>query len=134
MKQVNLVHPVMEKVVRFEKKRVWWWIGRLLAIFAVLCVLLIGSLYLLARSLLEEEVVMLLSLYTQDVSMLRRFWAEALSFVWEVEPHEVAYVAGGAVVIFLAIIYATRHKRRVILRRLKTLDNFSKKYYKRERR
>ncbi len=126
MKKVDVTGEVMDRVVRFERQRTRRWIGMFILTLLIGVFLFLGSIYILANQLFEEEVSSLLIIYLQDKEILGLIWQDIVSFVWDVIPHQLVFFAGFVALMLIFIVVVTGHKRRVILRRLKEMKERNK--------
>jgi hypothetical protein len=127
MKETDQTSPIMQKVITFEKRRIrrWGWI--VLFTISTLIILFAACITMLTQSFFDVEVKDILSLYISDREMLKEIWKEVLSFIWDVIPHAVVFIAFGIMLFALGLFICTRHKQRIIGKRLKEIKSYTQK-------
>jgi len=124
MKKVDLTKNVMEKVTRYEKRRIKYWLFK--SIFILIS--LSGSLLLLTwafqKELLERKVLDLFYLVNEDKEIILEFWQDTLATIWEEIPQEIFFLLGLVSVIFIAFIIVIKKQLPVIRRKLSQLAKY----------
>ncbi len=120
-KHADISGKIMLKVADFERKRSRRYLISLSVLVLTGIVVIAAGIYLLASQLFEAEIGSLMALYFEDKELVGLLWQDAVSFVWEVVPHEIVYLIGIIAVAIIILIISTRHKRRVMMRRLREI-------------
>lgn len=121
MKHPDLTKSVMENVARFERSRSTSWLWRFRITLSTLLVLVLLVLWRVWRQLQESNSLDLLTLFGQDIEIIREFWQDTVSVFLSELPQRALLIAGVIVLVIGCIIWLTRRKRRVIARRLDQL-------------
>jgi len=126
MKTIDLSKPVMQRVVAYEKKRTWLWI--LLFFLLLFCagVLAGMSLWVATQDVASRQTLDLLSLFGENWEIIAEYWQDTASVVWEELPKETLTLALLGITALVVLIVATRHKRRIIRKKLSTLEKYGK--------
>ncbi len=121
VERVDLTQPVMEKIVRFEKRRSKIWLIRFTAIVAVL--LLVGAVLAVraAQRIWERQSLELLTLFAEDREIIAQYWQDTLGIFWEELPQRSLTLLALALILLLLIIFFTRKKRQVVKKRMHVL-------------
>jgi hypothetical protein len=120
-KHADISGKIMQKVANFERKRSIRYLFALTTLVLTGIAVIATGLYLLASQLFEAETGSLLSLYFEDRELIGLLWQDAMTFVWDVVSHEIVYLIGIMAVAIIILAISTRHKRQVVLRRLREI-------------
>lgn len=126
MKTIDLSKSVMNRVVKFEKRRSIVWLSRLIIFIVILIVSLVGVLWLITREVIERKTLVLLELFAEDREIINEFWQDTILTFWEELPQEQFALT---VVILLSLMMAillSRQKLKVVIRRIKQLTSLKK--------
>ncbi len=126
MKPIDMKKPVMEKVVRFEKKRSFWWLGKFFFILLVLFFAGVWILRVAATQIAERQTLDLLTLFTQDREIVAEFWQDTLMVFWEELPQNKLIIAGVILLVIVAFVLLTRTRRMIVWKRIQQIKNFKK--------
>lgn len=126
MKHKDVVKPVMEKVIRFEKKRSSSWVKRYIGALVLLGIVIF---YMLIRTFLEyreiDEEFMVLW-YFEDWELFQRVWKDALEFIWTIVPRFWLFASILGFCSMIGMILATRKKRHMVKKRLQSMRTIVK--------
>lgn len=108
----------MDKVARFEQERSTRWV----TIFASIILLLAVGIGILAYRvyaiMAERQTWDVLEILYEDKEIISEFWQDTLSVALQEVPEQTAFAAFVLACILLGIWAVTKHRRRVIKRRL----------------
>ncbi len=127
MKPIDVTKTVMNQVVRFEKRRSFWWLAKF---FFVLLVLMSAGIWLLEiafTQIAERHTLELLTLFTQDREIIAQFWQDTLLIMWEELPQRKLIIAGVMIVGIIMIILLTRPQRMILWKRLRQILQYKNK-------
>ena len=129
VERVDLTSRVMEKVVRFEKRRIRAWLIRFFLIFLIILtgVIIIGWLTLLEVS--QRGTLELLTLLQQDPEIIAEYWPEVVTTIWIELPRLTLGILGVLIGVLLFIFLSTRRARKVIGRKKQELAKHPKARY-----
>ena len=129
MKSVDVTKPVMEKVVRFEKRRSFWWIGRFFIILLVLCSAGLWLSWIAAEQIAERQTLELLTLFTQDREIISEFWQDTLTIFWEELPQGKLIIIGVLLLLIIMLILLTKKRRMIVWKRIQQIKKYIKEDY-----
>jgi hypothetical protein len=123
-KTPDITKPVMDRVVRFERKNTDSWQRRFIVSMAILVIITLSILWAIISVLSTEQSWSLLSIFTQDPEIIASYWRDTLWFFWQGVPQN--YLLLGAIAIFLLIILwvFTGNKRKLIREKRRQLDKY----------
>jgi hypothetical protein len=124
MKHVDLTKPVMKRVAGFEKDRISKFRRRFTLAVSIPAVIFLVLLTLIIRQMTVENTFDMLALFSEDREIIAEFWRDTIvSFWYEVPQIDIIF---GIVVllIILAIIISTQHRRQVNRRKLEELKKY----------
>lgn len=121
MKQRDISHAVMDKVARFEHERSTRWI----TIFTATILLLAGGIgifaYRVYAIMAERQTWDVLEILYEDKEIISEFWQDTLSVALQEVPERATLAVFVLTCLLLGIWAVTRHRRRVVKRRLAEL-------------
>lgn len=127
MEYTRITKSVMERVVRYEKKRISAWF----LFFFVTVSLLFGAIGFVSftayQQLAEQDTLSLLALFQEDREIIQEYWQEvADTFISEIPP--VYLLAGGFITVFCIIFFIlTGNKRKRMVKKTTELAKYLKK-------
>ncbi|HUD20358.1 MAG TPA: hypothetical protein VMR81_07990 [Patescibacteria group bacterium] len=123
-KTPDITKPVMDRVVRFERKNTDSWQRRFIVSMAILVIITLSILWAIISVLSTEQSWSLLSIFTQDPEIIASYWRDTLWIFWQGVPQN--YLLLGAIAIFLLIILwvFTGNKRKLIREKRRQLDKY----------
>lgn len=125
MKTPDVTKPVMDKVIRFERKRTMSWFRRywLIIILSGVLVLLLG--WFIVKTLSDQQSFVLLSLFRQDPEIISSYWRDTLWVFWQEVPHRVLWISAVLLLGIIIGVVVTRRKRKILHSKLQKLANHS---------
>lgn len=120
----DVTKSVMQKVLRYEKKRTRWWNGIFVTSVTVLVCVFILSAFYVAKAFTDDPFSWLVTLYFTDSETLRNTWREAIGFVWDIVPHDAVYFALFVFAAIIVSIIVTASRRRVNNRRMQSVKQY----------
>ena len=127
MKKIDVTHSVMDRVSRFEARRSARW----LAVFWVTVLVLTGSIiafFFRAFAILSERQTWdVLEIFYQDREIISEFWQDTAAVAIAELPQKTLLLAVSALVLLAASWIITRHRRRIVKRRLAELAKWKKR-------
>lgn len=124
MKNVDVSKSVMNKVVRFERRRTLWWFGKFITTVAVLFITLLLLILLTVRVLSNRQAWDLLTLFTQDPEIISSYWQDTLWVFWEEAPHRVMFMSVIILIVIIGVIAITGRKRKILHKKLNEIDKY----------
>ncbi|MBI5619603.1 hypothetical protein HY950_01460 [Candidatus Gottesmanbacteria bacterium] len=127
MKTIDLTKPVMEQVVRLERKRTRRWIRIFSVTVAIL--LIVAALFLVraALRLSERHTWDLFALLMEDKEIISEFWQDTAMIFFEELPKSSLLIAGAVAVAIALLFVFTAKKRTVVRRKMQELAKREKK-------
>ena len=129
MKSVDVTKPVMEKVVRFEKRRSFWWVGRFILVLLVLCSAGLWLSWIAAEQIAERQTLELLTLFTQDREIISEFSQDTITIFWEELPQGKLIIIGALILLIIGFILLTKKRRMVVWKRMQQIKKYIKEDY-----
>lgn len=123
MKSIDMTKPVMEKVMRFEKRRSLWWLGRFFLILLVLSAAGLWLLWVVATQIAQRQTMELLTLFTQDREIIAEFWQDTLTVFWEELPQGKLIIIFLILAVIVLFILLTRRHRMIVWKRIRQIKN-----------
>lgn len=128
MRKVDLTKKVMEKVTRFESRRIKFWLFKsILALIGLLGSILFLS-WVFQKELFERKVLDLFYLLNEDREIILEFWQDTLVTIWEEIPHVIFFLLGLTFITFIIVIIVVRKRLPVIRKKLSHLAKYSRNY------
>ena len=116
-----MTQSVMDKVGRFEKKRITFWLVK----FILILLFLTGAFSFILSTTLrifdERKIWDLLSLFGQDREIIADFWQDTLFIVWEELPRVWLILWFSIVAGIILFIIANRKKIYIIRKKIQYL-------------
>lgn len=121
MAKIDTTKQVMDKVIRFEKKRSGQWYQRYWFILTLLALSVVFGGKIIWERLSSEDAWFFLGFYFADWEIFQVLWQEALSFVWDLTPREWLVASFAILLVIVFVMLVTRNKRFLIKRRLASI-------------
>lgn len=125
MTSQQLEHEVMNRVVRYERRRLRRWrsifLGSLIVLFGAAVVLLVW----IGQDLHEHESLKVLGIFTEDWSVIRQGWYDAFRSIWTDIPRHLSLEVALVVLIVLGVILGTRRQRAIQQRKRASIRDLS---------
>lgn len=124
MKTIDVTKSVMNQVVRFEKRRSFWWLAKFFFALLVLTSAGIWFLGIAMTQIAERHTLELLTLFTQDREIIAQFWQDTLLVIWEELPQRKLIIAGIMIVSIIVVVLLTRPRRMIIWKRIRQIIKY----------
>ncbi|MBI5019027.1 hypothetical protein HZB58_02030 [Candidatus Gottesmanbacteria bacterium] len=121
MKQTDVTQSVMEKVAEYEERRSKGWLA---AFFVTLIIIGISITVLLYRAygiMAERHTLDLFEILYQDKEIIEEFWADTFLVILAELPQRTVLLGGIFSTLLICVWIITRHRRRIVKRRLAEL-------------
>jgi hypothetical protein len=125
MKIPDVTKPVMDKVVRFERKRTALWFRRYRVSIIVSGILVFISGWVIVQTLSDQQSFTLLSLLGQDPEIIASYWQDTLWVFWQEVPQRMVWISVILLVCIIMGVVVTRRKRKILRSKLQKLANHS---------
>ena len=126
-KNIDVTHSVMDRISRFESRRS----GRWLAVFWITVLVLSGSIIIFFsrayRILSERKTWDVLEIFYQDREIISEFWQDTMAIAFAELPQKTLLLGVSALVLLAVSWIITRHRRRIVTRRLAELAKRKKR-------
>lgn len=123
----DLTNNIMQRVVRFERRRVKRWIIGMVSV----ALLGIGLFVFLSVNVLREmsnrQSWDLLTLFLEDPEIIGEYWRDTIGTLWLELPQKELLGAGLVLLIFLIWLFFTRKRRKDITSKLSGLARYHTK-------
>lgn len=117
----------MEHVMRFEEQRSKRWVITFILSIIVMISFVSVSFFAAVRILVERQTFALLEIFSEDTEIIAEFWRDTVR-IFIVELPQKPLVLGGSMLLILLVVWMiTRHRRKIIARRLNELAKRRKK-------
>lgn len=126
-KNLDLTKPVMEKVVRFERRHIWIWVSRFVTILGILVAAAFAFLLFATKEIIERDTFSLLTLFGEDKEIIQEFWQDTLSIFWEELPHRKLALGIGFLITIVVLVVVNRKKITLMIKKVKTIVKYTKK-------
>lgn len=121
MKNADLTRSVMDRVVRFEKRRTRRWMTMFFVVLAVLAVFL-GVSFIRAYSVVSERRTLdVLEIFREDREVVSEYWQDTISVALMELPIWTIVCGIGLSVLLGAVWVKTRRARQITRRRIAAL-------------
>ncbi len=123
-KTPDITKPVMDRVVRFERKNTDSWRRRFIVSMAILVIITLSVLWAIVSVLSAEQSWSLFTLFSQDPEIISSYWRDTLWVFWEGIPQN--YLLLGVISVFLITVLwvFTAKKRKIIREKRHQLDKY----------
>lgn len=125
MKNRDITSRVMKSVARYERERVSRWFAVFLVTILALLFAFSVAIGVAIRDMVERQAFEPLSILFEDREIIAEYWGDVASiFLTEIP---VDYLVAGLAVLLgiAAAVILTRHRRRVLRKRIETLEKYS---------
>lgn len=126
-KNFDLTKSVMERIVRFEKKRTWLWIWRFVVGIGILVAAALTFFVFAVKDVRERDTLSLFSLFGEDTEIIREFWRDTLGIFWQELPREKLAIGGGFLIIVFAIFVMNRKRIKFMVKKIKNIAKYTKR-------
>ncbi len=126
-KNIDLTNSVMEKVVRFEKRRTWLWISRFITAAGILIGVALTFLLFAAKDISERDTLSLLSLFGEDKEIVQEFWRDTLGIFWEELPQRKLAIGVGLLIIAIVLFVINRKRIKLMVKKIKNIAKYTKR-------
>jgi len=113
-----LTQNIMDKVGRFEKKRITFWLIRFILILLFLTGAFIFVFSTTLRIFDERKIWDLLSLFGEEREIIADFWQDTLFILWEELPRIWLVLWFGILAVIIIFIIANRKKIYIIRKKI----------------
>lgn len=113
----DITEKVMERVMRFEKRRVVFWLWLFGVVTVVTLLVLAGVGYLTLREISMRESWELLTLFAEDREIITEYWRDVTETLWIGLPHALLVLIGVVFSGFFAWLFLTRRKRTIVAKK-----------------
>lgn len=127
MKTNNLTDQVMKEVVRFEKKRTFWWLIKVIALAWFLLKIISVMIGIIILSIRRTQSLELLSLFKENWEVIVEFWQETLATFWLELPQKEVGEAVVLLVLLVGVGWVVRKNLPIIKKRILALNKYQKK-------
>ncbi len=114
----------MNKVVSFEKKRSLYYLGRLAFVILAFLSAAIFFFWVIVNELTETGSFSLLKILVKDQEILKEFWQDTLSVVWEELPKLEMVLGVSAITVIIAILIFSRKRVGIVRKRLANIVKY----------
>jgi NADH:ubiquinone oxidoreductase subunit 6 (subunit J) len=125
MKTPDVTKPVMDKVIRFERKRTALWFRRYRVIISVSGILVLILGLVIVKTLSDQQSFALLLLFHQDPEIIASYWQDTLWVFWQEVPSHMVWISVILLVGIIIGVVVTRRKRKILRSKLQKLANHS---------
>lgn len=125
-KSVDVRQSVMKKVVSYERRRTREWLAQFFSGMFVLLAILAVVMWIVARDIVERQLLDLLSLFFEDQEIIADFWRDTLTVFWEELPQRWIVVGIVILGVLVCVWFVTRKKRQLIGKIQKELASYDK--------
>lgn len=121
MKQTDITQSVMEKVAAYEERRSKGWLTVFFATFIIIIICIAALLYRAYSIMSERHTLDLLEILYQDKEIIAEFWADTFLVMLAELPQRTVFLGGIFIILLICVWVITRHRRKVVKRRLAEL-------------
>jgi len=127
MKKIDVTQKVMNRIVRFEKRRIGLWIFRFAIAFLILAALSLAYFLIAFLEIRERKTLELLTLFNEDREIIAEFWQDTLQTFFDEMPLQELFlgVVFGVSIVILALIL--KIKLPVIRKKIHLLAKYQKR-------
>lgn len=111
----------MDRVARFEERRIRKWQGLFVAMVALLSLSTVLFGWLAYQEAALRQLDALFVLLGEDWEIILEYWQDTLSTIWIEYPKEFIFPIVFLVVCSIVFVYSTRHSRRIITKKKEEL-------------
>ncbi|MBI2404802.1 hypothetical protein HYV22_01325 [Candidatus Gottesmanbacteria bacterium] len=121
MKNIDITGPVMDNIVRFEKRRSLLWFLRFVVIVFTLFFLAVLLLWIAFGQIMERQTLELLTLFKEDREIIAQFWQDTLMIFWEELPQRKLVISVGILAGIIIFSLLTRKQRMIVWKRIRQI-------------
>ena len=118
---------IMQRVIRYERRRTRWWLVAFWVTISALAAFIIISFVAIGTVLKERESLKVLSIFTEDWEIIRQGWFDAFRSIWYDIPRHHLIPAIAAIAVAVIIIVFTRQQRLKIRKKRASIAEYGKK-------
>lgn len=123
----KLTNKIMQKVVRFETRRTFGWLVKVIIIICFLFMVLYTVIGIIILSFRKTQSLELLSLFKENLEVVAEFWQETLAVFWLELPQKEVGEAVVLLVLLVGVGWVVRKKLPLIKKRILALNKYQKK-------
>lgn len=128
MKYTDITQSVMEKVTAYEERRSKRWLTVFLATVVIITICITVLLYRAYGIMAERHTLDMLEILYQDKEIIAEFWQDTLSVILAEMPQRTVLLGGIFSALLVSIWVITRHRRKIVKRRLAELAKRKKSH------
>lgn len=118
MKQADITQSVMEKVAVYEERRSKGWLTVFIATLIIIAICITVLLYRAYSIMSERHTLDLLEILYQDKEIIAEFWADTFLVMLAELPQRTVFLGGVFTILLICVWVITRHRRKIVKRRL----------------
>lgn len=126
-KDFDITKSVMDKIVRFERRRTWLWISRFITAAGILIGVALTFLLFAAKDIGERDTLSLLSLFGEDKEIVQEFWRDTLGIFWEELPQGKLAIGIGLLIIAVILFVINRRNIKLMVKKIKNIAKYTKR-------
>lgn len=127
MKKNKLTKRVMKKIVAYEVKKTRTWFFKVSLGLLLALIIFLVSFWLTASQLIQSRTLELLSLFKDDIEIVRDYWQDTLVTVWEELPRNIIFICDASIVFLIALFIFLKKKFPFVKNMVSSLNKYRKK-------
>lgn len=124
MKSAKITHEVMNKVMEWERNRVYKWIAAFGVMVSVLVAMGGAAGWSAGQKIGERKTLDLVQIFGEDKEIVADYWQDGVRVFWEELPKADLAVGWGAVGIVVMAWLITAKKRKIVRQKLKQVIKY----------
>lgn len=127
MRNKDVTKQVMQKIVQFEKKRTYQWIGGFILVMLFLCVVIAAGVFLTYEQTTRQQTWDVLAILQEDKEIMKEFWKDAVSTIFLELPYQYILLIFFVLLGCIGIIIGTRNKRKIMKHKIKSIKSYTER-------